>query len=45
MEVPETEALEAAARLKTVMESAGKDILRSVPCVAEAKTADSWAAK
>lgn len=45
MEVPEREALEAAARLKTVMERAGKDILRSVPCVAEAKTADSWAAK
>ena len=45
MEVPEAEAMEAAVRLKAVMERAGKDILRSVPCVAEAKTADSWAAK
>lgn len=45
MEVPEAEAMEAALRLKAVMEGAGKDILRSVPCVAEAKTADSWAAK
>lgn len=45
MEVPEAEALDAAALLKAVMEKAGKDILKSVPCVAEAKTADSWAAK
>lgn len=45
MEVPEAEAEEAAVVLKTAMEQAGKDILSSVPCVAEAKTADSWAAK
>lgn len=45
METPETEAQEAADTLKRVMEQAGRDILSSVPCVAEAKTADSWAAK
>ena len=45
MEVPEAEAQEAAETLKEVMEQAGRDILPSVPCVAEAKTADSWAAK
>lgn len=45
LEVPREDGEEAALCLKTVMERAGADILPSVPCVADAKTADSWAAK
>ena len=45
LEVPREDGKEAALCLKTVMERAGADILPSVPCVADAKTADSWAAK
>lgn len=45
LEVPETEAPEAAVSLKMAMENAGKDILPSVPCAAEARAADSWAEK
>lgn len=45
LEVPAQEGANAARCLKAVMERAGTDILPSVPCVADAKTADSWAAK
>ena len=45
LEVPAEDGANAARCLKAVMERAGADILPSVPCVADAKTAHSWAAK
>ena len=45
LEADENDANLAAELLKTVMESAGNEIMKSVPCVANAKAADSWAEK
>ena len=45
LEADENDADLAAELLKTVMESAGNEIMKSVPCVADAKAADSWAEK
>lgn len=45
MEVPEEEADDTAALLKSTMEEAARAILPDIPCIADAKTADSWAGK
>lgn len=45
LEVAEHEAQECAVLLKSVMETAASDILLDIPCVADAKIADSWAGK
>ena len=45
LEAPEGEAGSAATMLKESMESAGNSILSDVPCMAEAKIADTWAGK
>ena len=43
IEVPEANADEAARILQQTMEAAGREILKQVPIVAEARIADSWA--
>ena len=45
IEVPEANAVEAAQRLQQTMEAAGREVLKQVPVVAEARIADSWAEK
>lgn len=45
LEANENEADGAAAMLKDSMESAGNQILADIPCVVEAKIADTWAGK
>ena len=45
IEVPEANAVEAARTLQQTMEAAGKEVLKQVPIVAEARIADSWAEK
>lgn len=45
MEVPAKVADDTAVLLKSTMEEAACAILPDVPCVADAKTADSWAGK
>ena len=45
IEVPEANALEAAQMLQQTMEAAGREALKQVPVVAEARIADSWAEK
>ena len=45
LEAEDGQAITTAELLKEVMEQAGNNILHSVPCVAEAKVADSWAGK
>ena len=45
IEVPEANAVEAARRLQQTMEAAGRELLKQVPVVAEARIADSWAEK
>ena len=45
IEVPEANAVEAAQRLQQTMEAAGRELLKQVPVVAEARIADSWAEK
>ena len=45
IEVPKANAVEAARRLQQTMEAAGREVLKQVPVVAEARIADSWAEK
>ena len=45
LEADDGEANNAAILLEGIMESAGNEILSSVPCIADAKVADSWAEK
>ena len=45
IEVPEANATEAALMLQQTMEAAGREVLKQVPIVAEARIADSWAEK
>lgn len=45
IEVPEINAVEAAQMLQQTMEAAGRQVLKQVPIVAEARIADSWAEK
>ena len=45
LEVAEEEAPEAARILKQKMEQAASDILPQVPCLADARIAESWAGK
>ena len=45
IEVPEANAVEAAWVLQQTMEAAGREVLKQVPVVAEARIADSWASK
>ena len=45
IEVPEANAVEAARMLQQTMEAAGREVLKQVPIVAEARIADSWAEK
>ena len=45
VEVPEANAVEAAQVLQQTMEAAGREVLKQVPVVAEARIADSWAEK
>lgn len=45
LEVLDVHAEEAALILSEVMEAAGSEILKQVPCIAEASIGDSWADK
>ena len=45
IEVPEANAYEAAAILQRTMETAGNEVLKTVPVVAEARIADNWSQK
>lgn len=45
IEVPEASAYEAAAILQRTMETAGNEVLGTVPVVAEARIADDWSQK
>ena len=45
VEVPEANAVEAARILQQTMETAGREVLKQVPIVAEARIVDSWAEK
>ena len=45
IEVPEADAYEAAAILQRTMETAGNEVLKTVPVVAEARIADNWSQK
>ena len=45
IEVPEANAHDAAAILQRTMETAGNEVLKTVPVVAEARIADNWAQK
>ena len=45
IEVPEVNAVEAAQVLQQTMEAAGREVLKQVPIVAEARIADNWAEK
>lgn len=45
VEVPEANAVEAAQVLQQTMEAAGREVLKQIPVVAEARIADSWAEK
>ena len=45
LEVPEANAVEAARILQQTMEAAGREVLKKVPVVAEARIADNWAEK
>lgn len=45
IEVPEAGAHDAAAILQRTMETAGNEVLKTVPVVAEARIADNWAQK
>ena len=45
IEVPEANAHDAAAILQRTMETAGNEVLKTVPVVAEARIVDNWAQK
>lgn len=45
IEAPEANAYEAAAILQHTMETAGNELLKTVPVVAEARIADNWSQK
>ena len=45
IEVPQANARDAAAILQRTMETAGNEVLKTVPVVAEARIADNWAQK
>ena len=45
IEAPEANAAETARILQQTMEAAGREVLKQVPVVAEARIADSWAEK
>ena len=45
IETPEASARDAAAILQWTMESAGNEVLKTVPVVAEARIADNWSQK
>ena len=45
IEAPEANAAETARILQQIMEAAGREALKQVPVVAEARIADSWAEK
>lgn len=45
IEAPEASARDAAAILQWTMESAGNEVLKTVPVVAEARIADNWSQK
>ena len=45
IEAPEANAHDAAALLQRTMETAGSEVLKTVPVVAEARIADNWSQK
>ncbi len=45
IEVPEANAYDAASILQRTMETAGNEVLKTVPVVAEARIVDNWAQK
>ena len=45
IEVPEANAYEAASILQRTMETAGNEVLKTVPVFAEARIADNWSQK